>query len=257
MNGLSEELQMKLGAYVDGALEPDDRKEVEALSAADPAVAAEIQALTALNRNITAAFDLLLGDPKDAPQEEPDPITAPTPANDNRPPFLAMAASLVLGAFLGAGFLWSALPVPAPVEIATRSWLGEVAEYHQVYARQTRHLVEVPAAEKDHIEQWLSKEIGVAVHVPDLAPAGWTFQGARLLVAAGKPVAQLLYTNTDGEVIALCALQNDAGEKAPVATRSFGDVHMAVWKTQTGSFAIVGDNPTQLPALANLVAPLI
>lgn len=252
MTELSEELQMKLSAYVDDALDPETRQEVEALIAAEPAVAAEVEALFSLNDDIGAAFDLLL----EEPEEQPAPLLVP--ANENRTPFLAVAASLVVGACLGAGLLWTMQRGPAPVQVATaRSWLGEVAEYHQVYARQTRHLVEVPATEKAHIETWLSKEVGVPFRVPDLTPAGWVFQGARLLVAAGKPVAQLLYTGPDGQVIALCALQNSAGTEAPITTRSFGEVHMAVWKDKGGSFAIVGDDPAKLPALAKLAAPLI
>jgi len=47
------------------------------------------------------------------------------------------------------------------------------------------------------------------------------------------------------------------GEPADTALRAFGDVHMATWKSETGSFAIVGDAPEELEDLAKLVAPLI
>jgi len=123
---------------------------------------------------------------------------------------------------------------------SARSWLAEVAEYHQVYAKQTRHLFEVPASEQAHIESWLSKEIGVDFKVPDLGDAGWTFQGARLLVAAGKPVAQMMYTNAEGAVIALFGLQNGSGTAAEPALRAFGDVHMATWKNHGRKFCDCG-----------------
>ena len=46
--------------------------------------------------------------------------------------------------------------------------------------------------------------MGVAFSIPDLSQFGLTFEGGRLLVAAGKPVAQLMYRLQDGTVIALC-----------------------------------------------------
>ncbi|MGH1575708.1 anti-sigma factor family protein [Planktotalea sp.] len=252
---LSEELLVWLSAYVDGVLNEAERAEVDALVARDPQVAAELEALFALDDDIRGAFDGLL----DEPAPMPDVLSSrPAPANTNRAPWRAMAAMLVLGAVLGAGGMWAVRATPEPVQIAAkRSWLGEVAEYHQIYARQTRHLVEVGADEKAHIEKWLGKEIGVAFTVPDLSPAGWTFQGARLLVAAGKPVAQLMYTDANGRVIALCALQNGSGAPADTALKQFGDVHMATWKSSAGSFAIVGETPSELEALAVIAQPLI
>lgn len=275
---LSDELMVWLSAYVDGALSEEERAEVDTLAARDPRVAAELEMLFALNDDLRAAFDTLLEEPMPAawdvaaPDAQPadaqpasqtqmqmqpqTPIAAP--ANTNRAPWRAMAAMLLIGLFLGAGSMWVAQDARAPVQsAAARSWLAEVAEYHQIYARQSRHLVEVPASEQAHIEAWLGKEIGFAFRVPDLSTSGWSFQGARLLVAAGKPVAQLMYTDAAGRVIALCALQNASGAPASPALRAFGDVHMATWKSSAGSFAIVGEVPAELEALAGAAAPLI
>lgn len=264
---LSDELMLWLSAYVDGALNDDDRAEVEALAARDPRVAEEIEALVALNDEIGTAFGTLLEQPVPAPvtaaAQLPDPnpaadtLAPETAANTNRAPgWRALAASLLIGAVLGGGLIWVAAKPDPQVQTAARSWLAEVAEYHQVYARQKRHLVEVPATEQPHIEAWLTNEVGFDLKVPDLSGAGWQFQGARLLVAAGKPVAQLMYTDAGGAVIALCALQNASGSEAPIGARSFGAVHMAVWKSQTGSYAIVGDTPQTVSALAAWAEPL-
>lgn len=261
---LSDELLVWLSAYVDGELTDEERAKVDALALKNPRVTAELDALVALNDDLRGAFDDLLSDPIPEPlshalmQAVPNEIPTPIAANTNRAPWRSLAAMLALGAMLGAGGMWATRSAPEPVQIAAaRSWLGEVAEYHQIYARQTRHLVEVPASEKAHIETWLSKEVGFEFKVPDLESSGWTFQGGRLLVAAGKPVAQLLYTDASGAVIALCALQNGSGVPAATASRSFGDVHMATWKSEAGSFAIVGDVPSTLDALATLAEPLI
>ena len=254
---LSEDLLIMLGAYVDGALTDDERLTVEDMANNDPRIATELEALFSLNNDLRGALDGLLEKP--VPPELTNAVQpAPQATNINRSPMRAIAASLLIGGALGAGGMWFGKPNEPAVQVASaRSWLAEVAEYHQIYARQTRHLVEVPASEQAHIEKWLSKEIGVAFKVPDLEAAGWTFQGGRLLVAAGKPVAQLLYTDADGAVIALCALQNGSGTPADTGLRTFGNVHMATWKSETGSFAIVGNAPETLEDLANTAAPLI
>ena len=254
---LSEDILIMLGAYVDGALTEEEASTVEEMCNADPRIATELNGLFALNADIRDAMDGMLDMPV-PPALEDAARAAPVVANTNKTPMRAIAASLVIGALLGAGGMWLNQSKTPPVQVASaRSWLAEVAEYHQVYARQKRHLVEIPASEQDHIEKWLSKEVGFAFNVPDLAGAGWTFQGARLLVAAGKPVAQLLYTDASGAVIALCALQNGSGAAAGPSEKTFGDVHMVAWKSESGSFAIVGDQADGLETLALTSAPLL
>ncbi|WP_439143486.1 hypothetical protein [Planktotalea sp.] len=254
---ISDDILIMLGAYVDGALTQEERTIVEDMTEKDPRISEELEGLLELNTDLQDVFDGFLAKPVPA---EIVASARPLPAasNTNKAPMRALAASLLIGAALGAGGMWFNQQNKPPEQIAAaRSWLGEVAEYHQVYAVQTRHLVEVPASEQDHIEKWLSKEVGVAFKVPDLETAGWSFQGARLLVAAGKPVAQLMYKNADGAVIAICGLKNMSGTPARTALKQFGDVHMATWKSETGSFAIVGDAPEELEALADLATPLI
>ena len=82
--------------------------------------------------------------------------------------------------------------------------LAEVTEYHAVYARETTHLVELPAAQKSEIESWLGARVGLKLRVPDLGASGLTFEGARMLVIEGAPVAQLMYVAANGDRFALC-----------------------------------------------------
>ena len=260
---LSEDILIMLGAYVDGALTEDEAAMVDQMCASDPRIAAELEGLFALNADLRGAMDGMLDMPV-PPALSSAATPPPVAANTNKAPWSALAASLLIGVALGAGGMWfnnngGVNPAEQPgTQIASaRSWLAEVAEYHQVYARQTRHLVEVPASEQAHIEKWLSKEVGFDFNVPNLESAGWSFQGARLLVAAGKPVAQLIYTDANGGVIALCALQNGAGTPAGPSEKTFGDVHMVAWKSEAGSFAIVGDTPDNLETLALTSAPML
>ena len=194
-----------------------------------------------------------------APREElPPPVF--TPANlDRRPIFSASIAAVLALLMVGAGAGALLTRVFAPgTELAdghaTRGWMDEIADYHRVYARQVRHLAEVPASEQDHIEAWLGKETGVPFSVPDLTASGFTFQGARLLVAGGKPVAQLLYTDAGGQVMALCVLARE-GEATPEFTpRSFDGVEMVRWLAPGAAWVAVGEPGMDLDAVARAAA---
>jgi anti-sigma factor RsiW len=99
-------------------------------------------------------------------------------------------------------------------------WIMQVAQYHKIYAREQRHLVEVSAAETPHIEQWLGKRLDdLAFKVPDLSAFGLTFKGARMLVVNGAPVAQLVYLPADGRAVALCIIHSKKGDKPLTASQ--------------------------------------
>lgn len=255
----------RISAYVDGALSPDEMTEIEALAASDPAVLAEIESLQALDLQLNDVFGQMLEMPGAGvlppalqPAAPKSAASAP-PANLNRAPswgFTQIAAMLAMLLVGTAGGWFVAQQSAAPTQVAqARGWMAEVADYHRVYATQVRHLAEVPASERDHIEAWLGKTTGVPFKVPDLSAAGYTFQGARLLVAAGKPVSQLLYTDAAGKVLAICAIAGgDAAAAGAFTPRDFGDVQMVNWKTDAASYVVVGTPDMDLQSLARQVA---
>ncbi|QDC08340.1 hypothetical protein FHY55_03375 [Oceanicola sp. D3] len=194
-----------------------------------------------------------------APREEtPPPLF--TPANlDRRPIFSASIAAILALLMVGAGAGALITRVIAPNEEladghATRGWMDEIADYHRVYARQTAHLVEVPATERAHIETWLGKETGVPFNVPDLTASGFNFQGARLLVAGGKPVAQLLYTDAEGQVMALCVLAREGEGSEEFTPRSFNGVEMVRWLAPGAAWVAVGEPEMDLGSIARQAA---
>lgn len=257
---LDNALLDRLSAYVDDVLPAREMAEIEALAERDTAVAAEIAALRALDLDLSAGFDDMLADPVPDNLIPPLAATIPPAANDNRSSFSfsRIAAALVMLA-IGAGGGALATYQFAPrveqqiVEVEKpRGWMAEIADYHRVYATQTRHLAEVPATEKDHIEAWLSKTTGVPLTVPDLTASGFQFQGARLLVAAGTPVAQLLYTDANGIVIAICALAASGMQMQSdgFSEKTFDDIHMVKWSTPSASYVVVGPENVDLNTIA-------
>jgi anti-sigma factor RsiW len=130
-------------------------------------------------------------------------------------------------------------------------WIMQVAQYHKIYAREQRHLVEVPAAETPHIEQWLGKRLDdLAFKVPDLSAFGLTFKGARMLVVNGAPVAQLVYLPADGRAVALCIIHSKKEDK-PLTASQQDDLNLVDWRVKGYGFVVLGwENPDELRAIA-------
>jgi anti-sigma factor RsiW len=129
-------------------------------------------------------------------------------------------------------------------------WIMQVAEYHRVYAGEKRHLVEVAAAETPHIESWLGKRLEMPLVVPDLTAQGLTFQGARMLVINGAPVAQLIYTPADGRAVALCIIRSPKEDK-PLTASQQDDLRLVDWRTKGYGFVVVGwEDEAQMRAIA-------
>lgn len=134
----------KVMAYVDGQLEPADRAEVEAAMAADPQLAGWVREQQALRRRLSAAFDGVLTEPvprhlvetaRTAPAggrvanlaTARAQRTARAPGPWSGGVWLALAASLLLGLFLGITILHSPTLSPFTLHEGTLVAQGDVA----------------------------------------------------------------------------------------------------------------------------------
>lgn len=257
-----------LSAYLDGELGADDVARVEQELAQDMALQTVLAELIEADQIARDAFAAQAAEPvpealiaaidgasrgKDEPGDElpvadirpmrPEASTPPEPANSAAAPAISgwAIAAAVAGALLigGAGGLYFG-GVAGQETTTVAAWIEDIADYHRVYSQQVRHLVEVPASEADHIETWLTATLGSQVTIPDLEAEGLTFQGARLLVAAGKPVAQLLYTDASGGVVALCQIQTDTPQ-SEVREDTLNQFSLVSWGGEDANFVIVAD----------------
>lgn len=118
-------------------------------------------------------------------------------------------------------------------------------------------MVEVDASEAEHIEAWLGKTTGVTFAIPDLATHGLQFEGGRLVVAKGKPVAQLMYRLADSTVVALC-LQASSKPPEPQVTfndRTIGDFNFVSWTSAGADYVVIAPpDVTELYAIAQTAA---
>lgn len=238
----------KLSAFIDGELSPQDMFEVERALEEDADLQAQFRGLMQADEALKAHFSDLLTDPvpldlaKSIEDFAPAAVanTPATPTLRFGLSSLTAAIALIIG-LAGGYFLAKGTMQPTGgTQIAARGWLDDIASYHRVYAAQKRHLVEVPASDAAHIKTWLTASVGTQVRIPDLTARGLTFAGGRLLVAADKPVAQLIYTDQNGAVVALCAIQTSTPIEG-LNNRRIGEFDMVSWGSGTANFVLVGD----------------
>jgi anti-sigma factor RsiW len=164
---------------------------------------------------------------------------------------VALALATGIGAFVG-GTMWGR---GEPSE--RDSLIDDIAEYHQIYSREHRHLVEVPAAQGEELMAWLGDHVGRKIEAPDLAAAGLRFAGGRMLVINSGPIAELMYTRDDGLPVALC-ISRTPWQNAPLNVEKRGRQRAAFWVRGGFAYVVVGeiDRPTA-EALAALVGAQI
>jgi anti-sigma factor RsiW len=264
--GLS--LEIRLSAYLDGEVNDAERRELEELVVRDDEALRVFELLQSGNTFGNKAFEDFLHDPvplslvrrikQGAPTNpKAERVTTAAPLRHRTrlwPRALAASVALLLvGGSTGyiLGMVNSQSEQNQQVA-AARSWLDDIAEYHRVYSRQETRLVEVPASEGNAaITSWLASSVGVNFKLPGLAAEGLTFQGARLLVAAGKPVAQLMYKNADGDVFAICFLKSEpTAEQGKLNESIRDDLAMVSWQKAGASYVVIG--PSADPKLRQL-----
>ncbi len=178
----------ELHAYVDGALPEARRLEVEAWLASHPEDAARMQAWSAHNRALHAAFDGVLNEPL------PLDLVRTTRRRTAPAAFVATAAMLAMVISGLIGYAIGTQREQAPVVLARTADLArDAALAHAVFSPEARHPVEVDAAHADHLVAWLSKRVGTQLHAPDFRAQGFDLLGGRLLAGETGPVAQFMY----------------------------------------------------------------
>lgn len=248
----------KLSAFLDGELSEAETHQIEDALASDPVLQQELELLIASDELAKDEFDAMLDEPVPfelAAAIQKAPVTHA--ANSRNKPksytWLTAVAACIALMIGGAGGYLAGSTNNAQLAAAP-GWLEDIADYHRVYAGQQRHLVEVPASEADHIQTWLTKTVGTEVRVPDLSDHGLTFQGARLLVAAGKPVAQLMFTDAQNRVVALCLIQTQTPADG-FNQRVIDGFEMVSWGGKGANFVVVGDEGRDdLAAIAETAA---
>ncbi|MDF1486598.1 anti-sigma factor [Ramlibacter sp. H39-3-26] len=234
----------ELHALVDGRLPPAHAAALEARIAQDPSASRTLRAWRAQRDALRALHAPLLQ------AEVPAALHAAASGGDRARARQAqwlrwsgMAASVAL-AFC-AGWLVRGGMAPAARPVATFAHQAMVA--HAAFAPEVRHPVEVPAAQQEHLVQWLSKRLGHPLHVPDLDAQGYTLVGGRLLPGDAGARAQFMFQNAQGLRLTLYIGAVGGASATPRETAfrftDEGPVPGFYWVNAGFGYALVGPLP--------------
>jgi anti-sigma factor RsiW len=255
-----------LHAYVDGHLSPQQRKSVEAYLLAHPEIRRESHERRLLNQSLHELFDPALDRPVPAtvlallqannPGEAASSANTIVPSTFGTKPaahwlFQSIAAGVLVmvGGLLG----WVMHGVPG-VSVPARVALESLAvDAHRVYARETRHAVEVPAPEQKHLMSWLSARLGESVGPANLSALGYELLGGRLLPAEGKPAGMYLYRGAQEVTLtyyitSLPEELKNSGTESTLSCHAYRDSATTVcsWTRGTLLFFVIEDKPEEV-----------
>lgn len=230
-----------LQAYVDGQLDDDRRREVEACLAAQPVLAARV---AQWQRDAAGLRAALAGDLALPPQPRLDPVSIRRARHRRRRQRLALCASLVLALGLGGVGGWQAKT--ARVAAAAPPMSDAVSAY-RIFATDRARPVEMDASHGPELQAWLSARLGRPMSLPDLQPYGFTLLGGRMLATPDGAAAMLMYQDDDGRRISFYVRPST---RFADARGSRNDEGLAVryWYRNGYGFAVVGraDDPRTL-----------
>ncbi len=278
-----------LVAYLDGELDADERRQIDAWLEADPAARERVMALAQSDELVRAAYAEIVEEPvparliaaargatetiEAAPHEaeilvlkRPGRFAIPQP-HPRWQIGLAAAAGLFgvmfggAGTYFGMGLLNPVRPGlehQLALAAANNTWLDNAAGYYKLTVNTgDTMLVDVPASnDPQQALQKISQSLPQQVRLPDLKPWGLTFRGARLVVVEGRPAAELVYV-TDNKAIGPLTLVIGAS-KQPDIPPTFDrrqDVNLLYWRHHGRAYALAGQTDIgYLWGIANDVA---
>jgi anti-sigma factor RsiW len=179
-----EDPTLLIHAYVDGELDPANALEVERRLAADPALAAERDRVTALRAALNRHF----------PRESaPASLRARVAAiggirKVERPSWRALAASVALAAVVGSGATYVAF---GPQQGAPSTQVA-VLDAH-IRAMMAPQAFDVASSDRHTVKPWFNGRLAEAPRVIDLAKDDFPLAGGRVDVVDRAPAAALVY----------------------------------------------------------------
>ena len=179
--------ELRVHAYLDGALSATDAIEFERRMAEDSELRASLSELRGLSGRIRSQARYY-GAP---PQLRAWMLSRVRRAPEGRPRRIAFWSGLAAAAALTAMAAWFA---PALMQQAG-AWTPRVDEVLDDHLRATlgARWVDVASTDRHTVKPWLSARLGFSPVVPDLSDQGFELIGGRLDVLDAKPVATLVY----------------------------------------------------------------
>jgi anti-sigma factor RsiW len=225
-----------LHAFVDGELEGDEKKSVEALLARDEQARKAVASFRHQKQELHRAYDAIL--------DEPMPAGILAAAKGQNRQHLSWAISLVAGlALLGVGSILGISVAAHFDEVQQAGLANRALVAYQTFAPEVRHPIEVAASDEDHLKAWLSKRIGTEIKIPDLQEAGYTLLGGRLLAEADHPAGQLMYEDANKKRLTIYLTQNTGAKEQSLTLADSPGLVTCFWRDGALAMAISADMP--------------
>jgi anti-sigma factor RsiW len=224
-----------LHAYVDDQLDPDRRREVEAYLDANPE---ERRRITLLCSDTAALRDeaharLLPPLPVRLRISEVRRLRKARHLNQLK----QLAAGIVLlaaGIAIGTAidFRWA--------KDASRPPMADAMAAYRVFASNPDNAVEIDAARTETLTHRISDHLGRGLAIPNLSKVGLAFLGCRLLASDEGPGSMLIYSEPNGERVAVYVKTLADGRHSPFGSRRDGDVVAYYWFDGRLGYAVTG-----------------
>jgi anti-sigma factor RsiW len=134
----------------------------------------------------------------------------------------------------------------------------EAADNYTVYAPDDVRPVEIRAADRNELLDWVSQRLGRQVAVPDLTGSGYRFMGGRVVATAHGPAAIFMYGNDRGTRLVMLVRPMDTEQNLPMSPFPRGRLNDYSWADKGLGYSFVGDiNPDQLRSMAEQVSQQI
>jgi anti-sigma factor RsiW len=242
----AEEKALRLQAALDGELDAAGMLAFERACAEDPALAAEIARLKALDEALRRAAPIepapeflrarmaALGAPA-PPQRRPNTFFSAPPR--------ALAASLLLGLLIGygGGLLRPEAPPQDERALVSAFMRAQIGGQSVDVATSDRHVV----------KPWLAGRAPLAIAAVDLAASGFPLAGGRVEALDGRVVPTLVYRRREHR-IEVTELPLAGKTSEPVTRSGFEGYHVVRWSDGDRAYVAVSDLPAT--ELADFVA---
>jgi anti-sigma factor RsiW len=229
----------ELVAYLDGAIDPVRRGEIEAALTHDELLAARLKRLDIDTDAIRAAFG------------PPTPVASQGHQSGwlhARPTFSAaawprLAAAMIVG--IGLGFAIAAGDIFDGFTRRAKTWRTAVADYQVLYSTATlASLARDPPTLRGEIATVAAK-LGLPIDFEMLQVKELDFKRAQLLQFKDEPLAQFAYLDAMGKPIAFCATRTGEAD-SNVQTGIFDGLAAAFWNKNGYGYIVIGGKNVQM-----------
>ena len=236
-------------AYADGDLSPARMAEVDAVVARAPELAARLAVMRASVLPYRAAYEAqpLPPLPTSLSTRVADLIEAESRRQRARrssgPRLVAAFAAGVVCCALS----WTLLSTWQPLALTARGvapWIQAVADYQQLYSRETLADVTEDPQLSERIIGELRVVDGMTVRVPDLRSAGLTFKRVQRLSFHRQPVVQMVYLPEHGDPIAVCITRDVRADEDP-HVQQIDELSTVSWRRGNLGYVLLGKAPAQ------------